>query len=105
MLNINKIYNEDCLEGMKKIDDNMIDLCKKIYKNTISYELDGIRVNDDGTTTHIHSDRFLDEHPERKNSPEFTPDEENEYDLRFLQIVYRLCALEDFINKKYIFGV
>ena len=35
MLNINKIYNEDCLEGMKKIDDNMIDLCKKIYKKSI----------------------------------------------------------------------
>ena len=26
MLEINKIYNEDCLEGMKKIDDNSVDL-------------------------------------------------------------------------------
>ena len=25
MLEINKIYNEDCLEGMKKIDDKSID--------------------------------------------------------------------------------
>lgn len=25
MLEINKIYNEDCLEGMKKIDDESID--------------------------------------------------------------------------------
>ena len=26
MLEINKIYNEDCLEGMKKIDDKSIDM-------------------------------------------------------------------------------
>lgn len=26
MLEINKIYNEDCLEGMKRIDDNSVDL-------------------------------------------------------------------------------
>lgn len=25
MLEINKIYNEDCLEGMKKIDDKSVD--------------------------------------------------------------------------------
>ena len=25
MLEINKIYNEDCLEGMKKVDDKSID--------------------------------------------------------------------------------
>ncbi|UGL60742.1 DNA methylase [Staphylococcus phage vB_SauM-HM01] len=25
-LELNKIYNEDCLEGMKKIPDNSIDL-------------------------------------------------------------------------------
>ena len=26
MLEINKIYNEDCFEGMKKIDDKSIDM-------------------------------------------------------------------------------
>lgn len=27
MIELNKIYNEDCLEGMKKIPDNSIDFC------------------------------------------------------------------------------
>lgn len=26
MLEVNKIYNEDCLDGMKRIDDKSIDL-------------------------------------------------------------------------------
>ncbi|MBU9739345.1 site-specific DNA-methyltransferase [Lachnospiraceae bacterium ASD3451] len=36
MLEINKIYNEDCLEGMKKIDDGSIDmiLCDLPYGST-----------------------------------------------------------------------
>ena len=36
MLDINKIYNEDCLEGMKQIDDNMIDciICDLPYGTT-----------------------------------------------------------------------
>lgn len=36
MLEINKIYNEDCLEGMKKIDDNSIDciICDLPYGTT-----------------------------------------------------------------------
>lgn len=36
MLEINKIYNEDCLEGMKKIDDESIDmiLCDLPYGTT-----------------------------------------------------------------------
>ena len=36
MLEINKIYNEDCLEGMKKIDDKSIDmiLCDLPYGTT-----------------------------------------------------------------------
>lgn len=47
-----------------------------IYKKTLAYELERIQINDDGTTTHFHSDAFLDEHPERKDSPEFTKEEE-----------------------------
>lgn len=36
MLEINKIYNEDCLEGMKKIDDKSIDcvICDLPYQST-----------------------------------------------------------------------
>ena len=36
MLEINKIYNEDCLEGMKKIDDESIDciICDLPYGTT-----------------------------------------------------------------------
>lgn len=26
MLEVNKIYNEDCLEGMKRIEDNSVDM-------------------------------------------------------------------------------
>lgn len=47
-----------------------------IYKKTLAYELERIQINDDGTTTHFHSDAFLDEHPERKDSPEYTEKEE-----------------------------
>ena len=58
--------------------EEIIKLAMEIYKKTLSYELDSLQVNDDGTTTHMHSDRFLDEHPERRNSPEFTDKEEEE---------------------------
>lgn len=36
MLEINKIYNEDCIEGMKKIDDHTIDciICDLPYQST-----------------------------------------------------------------------
>jgi len=58
--------------------EETIKLAWEIYKKTLSYELDSLKVNDDGTTTHLHSDRFLDEHPERRDSPEFTDNEEKE---------------------------
>lgn len=54
-----------------------------IYKKTLAYELERIQINDDGTITHFHSDTFLDEHPERKDSPEFTEEEELEQ-LKFI---------------------
>jgi len=53
-----------------------IEILHEIYKKTFAYELESVRVNEDGTTTHLHSDRFLDEHPERRDSPEFTEEEE-----------------------------
>lgn len=60
------------------ITEKIIKQAWEIYKKTLSYELDSLQVNDDGTTTHLHSDKFLDEHPERRDSPEFTDGEEKE---------------------------
>lgn len=60
------------------VTEKIIKLAWEIYKKTLAYELDSLQVNDDGTTTHMHSDKFLDEHPERSDSPEFTDEEEKE---------------------------
>ena len=54
------------------------DLIHEIYKKTFGYSLDRIVINDDGTTAHLHSDQFLEKHPERASSPEFTEEEEIE---------------------------
>ena len=48
------------------------ELLHKVYKKTFAYELEKIIVNEDGKTTHLHSDRFIDEHTERRNSQEMT---------------------------------
>lgn len=56
--------------------EETINLVKEVYKKTLSYELDSLRLNPDGTSTLLHSDAFLDEHPDRKNSPEYTEEEE-----------------------------
>lgn len=45
----------------------MSDIVKKISKNLLLYDLCGIGINDDGTTTCFHSDRYMDEHPECKS--------------------------------------
>lgn len=83
------------------VTEKIIKLACETYKTTLLYEPDSLQVNDDvttthmhsakfldeldcpkvndyGTTTHMHSDRFLDEHPERSGSPEFTEEEEKE---------------------------
>lgn len=70
--------------------EEVIKLTKDIYKKTLSYELERLVVNDDGTTTHIHSDRFLDEYPLRKNSPEFTKEEEREQENFMMHLVEKL---------------
>ena len=67
---------EERVAQAEKVTKSSIELIHKIYKKTLAYKLESIRVNEDGTTTHLHSDKFLDEHPERRNSPEFTEDEE-----------------------------
>jgi hypothetical protein len=67
-----------------------IEILHEIYKNTLAYELESISVNEDGITTHLHSDRFLDEHPERMSSPEFTEDEEKKQAEFFGEFVKKL---------------
>lgn len=54
----------------------LTDMAKDIYKKTLAYELDKTVPTGDGKVLHLHSDKFLDEHPERRNRPEFTEKEE-----------------------------
>lgn len=58
--------------------DKLLEICNGIYKKTLAYSLDRHKINEDGTISHIHSDEFLDKHPERRNNPEFTEEEELE---------------------------
>lgn len=73
-----KKFIDDLLNKPSKCCLDYLKLVSDVYKKTLYYELDEIKVNDDGTTTHLHSPKFLNEHPERKDSPEFTEKEENE---------------------------
>lgn len=68
------------------IDFRTIELMGEVYKKTLAYELEKVKINDDGSTTHLHSDRFLDEHPERRKSPEFTEEEEKDQ-FRFISVL------------------
>ena len=68
------------------IDFRTIKLMGEVYKKTLAYELEKVKINDDGSTTHLHSDRFLDEHPERRKSPEFTEEEEKDQ-FRFISVL------------------
>lgn len=72
---------------------NPLELVTKVYKNTLAYELDKTIVNDDGTITHLHSDKFLEEHPERKDSPEYTEEELKE-NIDFIANVAKKTAKE-----------
>lgn len=58
--------------------DKLLEICNGIYKKTLAYSLDRHKINEDGTISHIHSDEFLDKHPERRNNHEFTEEEELE---------------------------
>ncbi len=55
-----------------------MNLLEKIYKKTLGYELDKVTFDENGNPKHYHSDKFLDEHPERRSNPEFTEEEELE---------------------------
>lgn len=52
----------------------MGDIVREVYKKLLIYDLCGVKVNEDGSTTWLHSDRYMDEHPER-TSQECTFDE------------------------------
>lgn len=54
------------------------DIVHKILEKTLAYSLESVRVNEDGSISHLHSMEFLEKHPERKDSPEFTEEEERE---------------------------
>lgn len=69
-----------------EIDFRTIELMGGVYKKTLAYELEKVKINDDGSTTHLHSDKFLDEHPERRESPEFTEEEEKDQ-FRFISVL------------------
>jgi len=56
--------------------EDILKLAQAVYQKTLGYELETLKINEDGSTTHLHSDKFLNEHPERKNSPEFSEEEE-----------------------------
>ena len=63
---------------MEKDFTEMTAILENIYKKTIAYDLEKVVINDGGTTSHLHSDSFLDKHPVRRESPQFTEEEEIE---------------------------
>ena len=63
---------------MEKDSAEMTAIVGHIYKKTIAYDLEKVVINEDGTTSHIHSDSFLDKHLERRETPQFTEEEELE---------------------------
>ena len=63
---------------MEKDSAEMTAIVGNIYKKTIAYDLEKVVINEDGRTSHLHSDSFLDKHPERRKSPQFTEEEEIE---------------------------
>ena len=70
----------DVLKDLQKQENDFAEMItmENIYKKTIAYDLEKVVINEDGTTSHLHSDSFLDKHPERRESPQFTEEEEIE---------------------------
>lgn len=60
-----------------------LNIIKEIYKKTLAYELEQITFDNKGNMVHLHSNKFLEEHPERIDLPEFTIEEELEQ-LKFV---------------------
>lgn len=68
-------------------------LVHEIYKQTLAYGLSKYKPNPDGSFTHVHSDEFLDKHPERKDNPEYTEDEEKA-EMQYLYDVVRFLDVK-----------
>jgi hypothetical protein len=49
-----------------------------VVKQLLVYNIDSTIINEDNTVTHVHSDEFLDNHPDRRKTPEYTEKEELE---------------------------
>lgn len=41
-----------------------MNIAHEIFKNTIAYELNGLRINEDGTIVPLRSSLYMDMHPE-----------------------------------------
>lgn len=65
----------------------------KVYRKTIAYELMGCKVNDDGTCTWYHSDRYMEENPEASRELNI---KENMKEL--------FKTLNNYINSRYYFA-
>lgn len=65
----------------------------KIYKSLLYYELDGLRINEDGTTTYLHSDKFMNEHPERTTN-KYTEDEYNQMLDNIIKYMYGIITYQ-----------
>ena len=51
-------------------------MVNKVIKETVFYDIESFVPQEDGTIKHLHSNRFLDGHHERRDDPEFTEEEE-----------------------------
>ena len=75
------------------LNDSEFRLAHEIYKKTLAYSLSKYEPNPDGSFTHVHSDEFIDKHPERKDNPEYT-EEEEEMEMQYLHDVARFLAVK-----------
>lgn len=80
--NVSKVDDKETLgvvlKDLQKTENDFAEMItmENIYKKTVAYDLEKVVINEDGTTTHLHSDSFLDKHPARRESPQFTEEEE-----------------------------
>lgn len=80
-------------------DTSILEIAKSIYKKTLGYQLAKTVVCKYGVQL-IHSDEFLDEHPERRENPKFTEEEEKE-SIEFLAKMAKTCGkLDNIIDKQ-----
>lgn len=61
----------------------------KVVKQLLVYSIDSTIINEDNTITHFNSDEFLDNHPDRRKTPEFTEKEELEL-IKYINDISKL---------------